>query len=261
MRLGDSRFELANRAVHVWLIRTQASAATVARSWAVLEPDERRRASRFRTADLQHSFIVAHGALRTLAGRYLGRRPADVRFSLGRRGKPALAGNTKLMFNLSHSGAFMLAGFTLGCEIGIDIEQIRAVPDMQEVADRYFSTEEAAELLGVPRTQRETAFFHCWTRKEAYIKATGDGLSTPLGSFQVTLGPCEDARFVRLPEGVGSVQAWTLEDLKVEPGYAAALAYGEEQRPLKLLGALEAADLLAWVAYSRSRKSDRVADD
>ena len=202
-------------------------------SRGLLAPDEMDRAGRFRFAHLRRSFILARGVLRILLGRYLNAAPGDIEFSYGSKGKPALAAGNRLQFNASHTGDLALFAFTLDCEIGVDVEAIRPMPDIERVAKRFFCAEETEELMSLPAGQREHGFFLCWTRKEAYIKATGDGLSTPLDAFRVTLLPGAAAGMIHLERDLIAAQAWTLHDLALAPGYAAALAYRDSPRPLE----------------------------
>ena len=186
----------------------------------------------FRFEHLQRSFIVARGVLRTLLGHYLKTPPRDLHFNYGAKGKPSLAG-ARIQFNASHSGDLALLAFTLDCELGVDAEVIRPMPDIEDIAKRFFSTEETAELMSLSAAQREQGFFLCWTRKEAYIKATGEGLSAPLDGFRVTLRPGETARIVHFGHDIDAARAWSLHNLDPAPGYAGALAYRDAPRPFK----------------------------
>lgn len=226
-------YELTGRAVHVWPVSTHAPDAVIEQFWFFLAPDEMDRAGRFRFDRLRRSFILARGALRVLLGRYLSIAPGGIEFSYGSKGKPALAAPHRLQFNASHSGDLALFAFTLDCEVGVDVERIRPMPDIEDVAKRFFCAEETAELMALPAGQRGHGFFLCWTRKEAYVKATGEGLSTPLDAFRVTLQPSEPAGIVHLERDPIAAQAWTLHDLAPAPGYAAALAYRDSPRPLQ----------------------------
>ena len=133
---------------------------------------------------------------------------------------------------------------TIGCKVGVDIEQIRGLRDMQSIAGRFFCSEEATELMSLIADQRELGFYLCWTRKEAYIKAMGDGLSARLDSFRVTLRPGQPARFIHLADGSSSAEEWTLHDLQLAPNYAAALAYHDMERPVVLSPVIDAAEVL-----------------
>jgi 4'-phosphopantetheinyl transferase len=225
--------ELSGRAVHVWPVSLYGEDSVVERFQGLLASDEMDRAERFRFARLRRSFILARGALRILLGRYLNAAPGDIEFSYGPKGKPALRTDHRLQFNASHSGDVALFAFTMDCEIGVDVEAIRTMPDIEDVAKRFFCAEETEDLLSLPPDQREQGFFLCWTRKEAYIKATGDGLSTPLDAFRVTLHPDAAAGMIHLERDPIAAQAWTLQDLTPAPGYAAALAYRDSPRKLE----------------------------
>jgi 4'-phosphopantetheinyl transferase len=242
--LAVRRFELAGRSVELWPVRLDASDVVFARFRRILAPDEAARAARFRFDHLRRSFILSRGALRILLGNYLSVAPGGIRFCYGSKGKPALADPVPIQFNASHSGALALFAFTLGCEVGVDVEQIRRLQDMQEIASRFFCSEETAELMSLPSDERERAFFFCWTRKEAYVKAVGEGLSIPLDGFRVTLRPNEPARFIHLAHDTSATEAWTLHSVDPAPHYAAALAYRDLPRPVRMLSAVEPVELL-----------------
>jgi 4'-phosphopantetheinyl transferase len=225
-------------------VRLQAPAEVTARFASLLTDDELGRAGRFAFEDLRQSFTLARGALRMLLGRLLNVAPDSIRFTYGEKGKPRLPAPGRLRFNASHSGGLALVAATLDCELGVDIEKIRAATDVQDIAARFFSAEEKAELMSLAADQREAAFFRCWTRKEAYIKAIGDGLSAPLDRFAVSLGPGAAARMVHIGGDTSEAAAWTLHDLAVDPGYAAALTYRDSPRVIQMSRPLDPAELL-----------------
>jgi 4'-phosphopantetheinyl transferase len=241
--LGSS-FDLSGRNVEIWPVRIDAADAVAERFELYLGSDEKHHAARFRFDELRRSFVIARGALRILLGHYVNVSPTSIEFKYGSRGKPALAGPACVEFNVSHSGGLALFAFTIGCNLGVDVEQIRTLNDSQRIADRFFCSDEAIELMSLTTNQRETAFYLCWTRKEAYIKATGNGLSAPLDSFRVTLRPGEPARFLRLGQDNNSAAMWRLLDLQLAPNYAAALAYCDKERPVDLFRISDAAELL-----------------
>ena len=146
---------------------------------------------------------MGRGALRRLLGAYLGADPAGLRFGYGPRGKPGLPDWPGLGFNLSNSEDLALVGFLRDREIGVDVEFQKEMDDLESIATRFFSASEVAALAGVPRERKKEAFFNCWTRKEAYLKAVGEGLAAPLNSFDVTLTPGEPPRMLTL-EGAPS---------------------------------------------------------
>ncbi len=182
--------------VHVWRIPLECGDAALDRLRTFLADDERQRAERFYFEKDRRHFIAGRGALRSLVAGYLNRHPSQVRLAYTNYGKPLLAaefGSTELRFNLSHSHGLALLAVTRGRDIGVDLEHIRANLDGEQLAERFFSPCEVAVLRSLAPELRREAFFQCWTRKEAYIKANGKGLSLPLDQFDVTLRPGEPA--------------------------------------------------------------------
>jgi 4'-phosphopantetheinyl transferase len=236
-------FVLQENDVHVWLASLDVDPQERTRLSSYLNKDEISRAERFVFPRDRNRFIVARGRLRELLGEYLHCPPNAVQFKTGRYGKLSLLDDRDpLRFNLSHSHGLALYGFCVGREIGIDTEKIRIGFASEGIAERYFSATEQRELLELPEELRDTAFFLCWTRKEAYIKAHGDGLQIPLDSFDVSLKPGEPAAlrsadssrwsilsFTPAPEFVAaiivegeirSIGFWSAgpEDLRLSPG-------------------------------------------
>jgi 4'-phosphopantetheinyl transferase len=228
-----SRPELDDRQVHLWLVRLEASEDNFARALSWLSPEETARAKRFYFDRHRRAFALGRAALRGLLGSYLGIQPAKVGFVYGEQGKPALKDDAcSLRFNVSNSSDLAAYAFTTGCEIGVDVEQHRSLHDLEHIADRFFSPEETAELLELSEAERIPAFFHCWTRKEAYIKAQGGGLSIPLDSFQVTLRPGVAARMVLLGGSEERARGWTLHDFDPAPDFEGAIAYADRPRSI-----------------------------
>ena len=205
--------------VHVWRLTLDTPVEPYLK---LLQPDELARANRFYFEKDRKHFTVARGFLRLLLGRYLQTDPARLMFSYGAYGKPSLESEQTLRFNMSHSHGMALYAFTEAREIGVDVERIRADFTSDDIARRFFSPVEVERLCGLPSADRVQGFFRCWTRKEAYIKATGRGLSQALDGFDVTLGPGESATLLRNEDG--SHERWTMADVEVDPGYAGALA-------------------------------------
>jgi 4'-phosphopantetheinyl transferase len=231
------------REVQIWGIWLTASDATVAYYHSILSLDERHRAERFRFGILRRSYILSRGGLRIVLAHYLGCAPTGIEFIDGPKGKPALRDSSRIRFNTSHSGEMALYALTVGCELGVDVEQFRALDDPESIASRFFSPSEASELLSLNPEERGTAFFRCWTRKEAYVKAIGDGLTIPLNCFQVTLLPGVPARFIHLACDPENAREWTLDHLDLEPGYIGALAYRDSRRPTTIHPTLPADQL------------------
>ena len=219
--------ELTPDAVHVWRIGLDISDAVLSRLRDVLADDERQRADRFHFEKDRRHFTTGRGALRTILASYLGLRPEEIRFTYTNYGKPLLSGaNEALRFNLSHSHGLALLAVTLGREIGVDLEFIRdnLERDGELLAERFFSPREVAALRSLPAALRREAFFHCWTRKEAYIKAHGMGLSLPLDQFDVTLHPDEPAALLATRPDPTEAQRWSMRSLLPADGYVGALA-------------------------------------
>jgi 4'-phosphopantetheinyl transferase len=218
---------IADADVHVWVIALDGPAARPALLLTVLGADERERAGRFVFPRDRDRFVVAHAALRAILGEYLGVPPSAIRLETTARGKPLLApphDGTGLRFNLSHSAALALCAVTRGRGVGVDVEAVR--PDFagEDIARRFFSPAEVAALAAVAPGERALAFFRCWTRKEAYIKARGEGLALSLASFDVTLGPDEPPALLATRDDPAEASRWALVELGLPPGYVGALA-------------------------------------
>lgn len=221
---------LSGDEIEVWSIALEQPPAIVAALRETLPADERARADRFRFERDRRSFCVAHAALRAILAGQLGCEPGEVAFQTGAHGKPALAHRQPaLEFNLSHSGDYALVALTLGAPVGVDIEQARPIADIERLAAHTFSPAEQATLASCPPAQYLAAFYNCWTRKEALIKALGLGLHCPLDSFDVTCLPGDPARILRGPPGGGH---WSLAALDAPAGYAAASAVAGPPRPI-----------------------------
>jgi 4'-phosphopantetheinyl transferase len=246
LNIADIPIYLDERSIHVWPIRISPSIAVVARFERFLTADERARAARFKFRHLQHSFLISRGILRALIGRYIGTPPGSIRFAYGPAGKPSLETQGPIRFNASRSGNLAVFALTRGCELGIDIERIRIVEDIQSITDRLFCPEETEELMSMTTKQRERAFFLCWSRKEAYVKATGDGLSMSLTSFRVSVHPSQPARFIHIARDANAANEWSLHDLALSSDCAAALAYADAQRPVVVSRIIEPPELLSW---------------
>jgi 4'-phosphopantetheinyl transferase len=215
---SSSALKLPKNEVHVWRAWLDAETAEYLRLREFLSEDEIERANRFVFPRDRDHFIVARGKLRELLGSYLQLPPQSLRFATGKFGKPSLADRKDFRFNLTHSHGLALYGFTVERALGIDIEMIRPDFGGMDIAERYFSQAEQRELRGLPAEVQATAFFLCWTRKEAYIKARGDGLQIPLASFDVSLTPGR-------PETLQSSDShrWNLASFTPAPRYAAAI--------------------------------------
>lgn len=228
--------DLQSHQVDVWRVSLDLQPDSVKSAESTLSADETERASRFHFDKDRLRFIAAHGSLRDILSRYLQCEPYQLSFSRNEYGKPFLTRKTtevvttkKIEFNLSHSGNYALIAVALERKVGIDVERIREDIESENLAARYFSPSETSELMALPAKQRVVGFFNCWTRKEAYIKAQGLGLSLPLDSFDVSLAPNESAILQATRPDPHESTRWTLLTLDVESGYAGALAVEGKQ--------------------------------
>ena len=217
-------FRLEPDHLHVWSLRLDLSPGTRGRLERVLAADEAARARRFLAAADRTRFAVAHGLLRVVLSGYLNTRPEDVALETAAGGKPRVAGGAGPSFSLSHSGALGLVAVSAGGEVGVDLEGIRDVGDVTGLAATCFSPVEQAALAALPAARRQRAFFTGWSRKEAFLKVLGEGLSRPLDSFDVSLAPGVPARVLRVagaPEAAGqySIRSW-----RPAPGYVGSVA-------------------------------------
>lgn len=213
--------------VHVWRASLDVEAPCIKKLQQTLSEDERARAERFYFQKDRDRFIVARGLVRSILGRYLDIEPGHVKFAYGPYGKPALAGESGvhgIHFNLSHSDGLALCAIARGREVGVDLERLRPDFAAREIAERFFSPREVAILLALPENQWPKAFFNCWTRKEAYIKARGEGLTLPLDRFDVSVVPGEAAALLYVSGDPEESSRWSLQELVAGPGYVSALA-------------------------------------
>jgi 4'-phosphopantetheinyl transferase len=224
-RSFPSRLQLLSSDVHVVLCRLDQ---TLGDMMELLDDVERKRADRFVFEPDRHRFVAAHAWVRIVLGRCLDRAPESLRFTAGARGKPRLAdAAVDLRFNLSHAGERALLAVTCGQEVGVDIERHRSI-EVGDLARRFFAPSECQALQALGSSEQLSAFFRCWTRKEAFIKALGDGLSCPLDGFAVSVADDDESpQLLRsCTEVPDALARWRIVSLPMEPGYAAAIAAG-----------------------------------
>jgi 4'-phosphopantetheinyl transferase len=214
---------LSGHEVHVWKSCGTIQENLLQSLRRLLYEDEVQRAERFRFQDDRNRFIVSRGILRTLLAGYLECDASCLHFHYSDRGKPQLPSAPDLHFNVAHSGEVIVWAFARNRRVGIDVEEIRTDFSTQEIAERFFSKIERQTLRSLPTSQRHQAFFQCWTRKEAFVKATGDGLSLPLDQFDVSLAPGQPAQLLQTRPEPKETGRWLMRDLDIHPGYSAAL--------------------------------------
>jgi 4'-phosphopantetheinyl transferase len=213
--------------VHVWIRPLEVPASVEQTCYEVLSPDERQRAAGFRVVRPRRNFVVTRGTLRSLAALYVRAEPQQLSFRYSEHGKPALDGPFEIRFNVSHTNGLALLAFVRTRNIGVDVEKIEAATDARKLAERFFSVRERSLLENLSGEELHAAFFRCWTRKEAYVKALGEGLSLPLHQFDVSVAPDELQALLATRPDPSEASRWMVRDLQTGPGYAAALAVAE----------------------------------
>jgi 4'-phosphopantetheinyl transferase len=222
----DTSLALPEDEVHLWRADLEALSSDESRWQRMLSADELGRAERFHFQRDRQRFVAARALLRMILAGYLATDAAGLTFLYSKKEKPGLGAEYRgsgVMFNISHSGGIALLAFTRQREIGVDVEQIRGDSDLEAIARRFFSAHEQQQLADLPAPERVDAFFRCWTRKEAYIKATGDGLSLPLSQFDVSLAAGESNGLLATRSDASEAARWRLQEVPAGPGCVAAL--------------------------------------
>ncbi len=219
--------QLQEHEVHVWRASLAAPEFAIQDLQGILTKEEAERAAHFHFERDRNHWIVARGILRILLSRYLSTDPAQLQFNSNAYGKPFLAFpalSNQLQFNVSHSQDLALYAFAYNRQVGIDVEYKRADVNYEALAKVSFSPNEQASLHSLPYDLKQEAFFNCWTRKEAYIKARGKGFSIPTDIFDVSFLPGEPAALLQNREDRREITRWSLQELEPGTGYAGALA-------------------------------------
>ena len=234
--LAPGALILAGLDVHVWRVSLKQSSACIDELAQTLSHDELTRADRFSFSRDRQRFVVCRGMLRKILSEYLKVEPSRLRFSYEEKGKPHLVGGfheSGLQFNLAHSHELALYAFTLVRRIGVDLEYIRPLPDIDQISKRFFSAFENATLDTLPQGKKLQAFYNCWTRKEAYLKATGEGLSRSLADFDVSLTPGEPAKLLSVRDDRGEAKRWSFWSSTLDSRYVAAVCIEGQDWRLK----------------------------
>ena len=215
---------LEENEVHIWRLEPEPL-VDLSRYSDLLSSDEQQRAARFRFPHLTRNFIVDHGRMRLILGAYTGVAPRDLGFAFNEFGKPELANDsTSLRFNLSHTNGLSLLALCLDSPVGIDVEAVRPMDDWSDIAQSHFSQSEITALQETAEADRQNAFFRCWTRKEAFLKAHGRGLSIPLDSFAVGLDREERPALLECKWDPEETKRWSFLSLDFGAQFAGALA-------------------------------------
>lgn len=232
--LPPQNLYLADEEVHIWRGFLDLPESLIHNFMKLLSEDELIRANRFYFSKDKDRYIAARSMLRKILSFYLDIEPNAVRFRYSQHGKPSLHPDmdglklpiqtSNLKFNLSHSNSIALVGITLNRQIGVDVEYTKHLPDADEIAGRFFSSQENLIYQELKQAQKQTAFYRCWTRKEAFIKAIGEGLSFPLGQFAVNFLPNEEPCIEHINGQKNQGRKWSLEAFKPDPKYIGAVA-------------------------------------
>ena len=225
--LPPGRTELVGNAIHVWRAGLDSLASALPDFAGLLSASERKRADRFQFDRDRVRFIVRRGLLRQILARYLACDPAEISFTYEARGKPSLANlmeRHSIHFNLSHSHGLALIAVARQHALGVDVERVRPMPEADQIAAKFFSTRENAVLNALPSDSMLEGFFHCWTRKEAYLKATGEGIADSLPEVEVSLTPGRAPELLKIAGDARAASFWTLHSLAPAPGFVGALA-------------------------------------
>jgi 4'-phosphopantetheinyl transferase len=210
--------------VHVWQVDLTAWEKQADSLLALLDPGEQERAARFKFPPPRNQYVISRALLRQALGRYLGIEAREIRFRTTANGKPELAEESNLRFNLSHSEGVTVFALVRYRQVGVDVERIRPDTNALELAERFFSPQEVEWLRSQPPSEHVPSFYSCWTAKEAYIKAHGEGLSMPLSSFGVLPSPSGSELQLKVYDDPAESQRWSMWRLELEPGLRAALA-------------------------------------
>jgi 4'-phosphopantetheinyl transferase len=223
-----SDLSLGGNEIHIWRAGVEgAGLETLAACRQLLSSDECQRADRFRFERHRRRFTLCRGLLRLLLGRYLATVPERIEFTYGEHGKPGIgtpASGRSLCLSLAHSRELALLAFSWHRALGIDVEYCRDMPRAQDLARRFFSPDEVDGIMRLPPERRKEGFFRCWTGKEAYVKATGEGFSFPMDRFSVATDPDAPGRLIRVAGAPDAPRIWSMTAFIPAAGYQAALA-------------------------------------
>lgn len=209
--------------VHVWTINFAVNDEAFNKYLSLLSEDEKKRASKFKFFKDKRCYVVTKGVLRLLSGHYLNKEAKAICFAYGEYSKPKFKHKTNLNFNVSHSGDSAILGFVYDHTIGVDIEKIKNNFDTFKIAANFFSKKEIAALREIPKPQQHMAFYRCWTRKEAFVKAKGSGLSFPLDSFSVSLDTDLEAELLETHWDKKEKSDWSYHSFIPDSNYIAAV--------------------------------------
>ena len=216
--------KLAPNQTHIWFINFSQQLNNLSFFLSILSKEEKEKASKFKFKKDKNCSIITRGALRLLSGKYLNLNPKDIRFKYGEYGKPYYNMETKLKFNVSHSGNMAVIGFVLIDDIGVDIEEIKTDFEVFDIASNYFSKLEIETLNELPKEKHVECFYRCWTRKESFIKAKSQGLSFPLDSFSVSIHSDKHTELLETKWDEKEKSTWKLFTFTHQQNYIGAVS-------------------------------------
>jgi 4'-phosphopantetheinyl transferase len=219
-------------AIDLWIVDYRDRGDLAQRLDLLLSEDELERAGRFKFDHLRDFYFFCRGSLRRILSHYSAIPPDKIEFLYEDKGKPYLAHQSRIRFNVSHAGDLFVCAVSNSLTVGVDVEEILQMEDMASIATHFFAPAEQDHLAGIAEGERTHAFYECWTRKEAVIKATGEGVSRPLDSFEVAFGPGVAAQLIRIDDDVP--RSWQMESFEPRPGYVVALTSPERWSSLRV---------------------------
>ena len=243
-----TQLTLGHGEVHVWRANLEEAVPILDHLGKLLSAKERNRAQRFHRKRDAAFFLARRGVQRLILARYVGIAPSDLRFARGKHGKPELVtqrNEALVCFNASHSDGVALYAVACEREVGVDVERCHRKSETEQIASRYFTSRESQKLLAIPTEYRNEAFYACWTRKEAYMKAKGLGLRLGLDQFEVGFAPGEPAALLSSSEGPEEIERWSMKELYPSDGYLGAVCAAGADWTLKLW------DVSPWLASFR----------
>ncbi len=229
---SPSRIVPSGEEVHLWLKDVESGQQELDYLASLLTPEERERGERFAFPRDRKRYLTARGGLRQLLSRYTGTDPGDITLHYHSHGKPYLK-EGGVEFNLSHSHRLVVYAVTEGRRVGVDMEYTLREVEVEGIARRFFTGQEQKKIAALSGSLQREAFFFCWTCKEAYIKARGEGLSISPRSFEVSFGPREAAGLTEVSFDPGETGRWSLRNFIPRPRYSAALAAEGDDFDLK----------------------------
>ena len=218
--------QLAGDEIHVWATSLAVDPSILQKLSSTLTPDEMERAKRYKFAIHRNRFIAGRGALRAILALYLGTEAAALRFAYLENGKPDLGGKfakAGIDFNLAHTGDLALLAITRIGPVGVDVEYVRPIKNVDELVARFFSSRENKLFQKVPAAEKPSAFFNLWTRKEALLKATGEGITRSLDLVEVSFLPGEPARLLAISGDESAARRWMMKELSPADGFTGAV--------------------------------------